>query len=97
LQSNAVTFTQYDFDLNTTGKNYVDTEGLTRICLLDKTYDLANSAPTWGQGHEANFGWHFAEQTSPAGRVPELEITHSAASNGFLTQNNNAFYGDQQI
>lgn len=82
LQSAAATITQYGFDLNAAGMGAVDMEGLTRICLLDKTYDMANTPPTWGQSHEATFGWYFAERTSPAGQAPELEIIHSEASGG---------------
>jgi len=71
----------YGFDFNTAGLDAVDSEGMTRICMGDKTYDFADSAPTWGAGHSAASGWYFSEN-SGSSFDPVLTVTHSESSAG---------------
>lgn len=91
-EAESASATSIETTFNADGRAAVDPEGVTELA-LSYTQAVESGSPTWGSNYRTTLRIDTAESAND----PLLTVTHSSASNGFLTQNNNAFYGDQQI
>lgn len=68
-----------DFTLNATGIAAVSKTGVTKLGVRDATYDVPNSAPTWGSEQSSRFGTRSAD-TAGTTQDPKLVVTYTIAS-----------------
>lgn len=67
------------FTFNSTGRDNVSKTGITKLGLRNASYDVANSAPTWGSGSVTKMNCQSADAAGTADD-PLLTVTHAAAS-----------------
>ncbi len=75
-----------EFILNSTGLDYINKTGITKLCIREATYDIADSPPSWLSNKDCRISITFAENSS---YKPYLEVTYTEA--GGNVNNDNFF------
>jgi len=78
-----VTYANFNYDynditLNSSGISNINITGVSQFS-LQLSYDILNSAPTWGQSKYSYYEMYFADNTGTS-QDPKLVVTYTAAS-----------------
>jgi hypothetical protein len=78
IDLSSITVNQYlPFELNTTGRGWVDTEGYTKLCLREG-HDIENVEPTNNNGDWLETGiTHYTSEAVGTNTDPYLEVTYT--------------------
>ncbi len=84
-QSDAMTYANFDagyevWTLNATGIGNISKTGISKFGMRESTYDVANSAPTWGSGVFERILWNSSESVGGTSQDPKIVVISSTAS-----------------